>query len=163
MKRTFILLAGIISLSALAQKETSKPKEQPKTKAAYYVNVNIDIVYKDKEGNDLLDTANATHYDDKDITLYYEENGKKVKIDKPRMDYPNDRFIYKDEETKVYHLRIFLEKEVVLVQLNATTTDTIKCIIKKEKGSTRITKVWYNGKLEWEHGKEKPQVITITK
>ncbi len=79
------------------------------------------------------------------------------------MDHPNNQFMYKDEETKTYHLRVFLEREVLFLQLNATTTDTIKCIIKKEKGSTKIEKVWYNGKLEWELGKSKSQVITIIK
>ncbi|MHB8258841.1 MAG: hypothetical protein ACYDCN_04305 [Bacteroidia bacterium] len=163
MKKTFIFLAGIISLSAFAQKETSKTKEPPKTRAAYYVNINIDIAYKDKDGNDLLDSANATHYSAKDITLYYLEKGEKIKINKPHMDYPNNHFMFKDNTTNTNLLRVFLEKETVLIQLNATTTDTIKCKIKKEKGSTQIEKVWYNGKLEWELGKSKSQVITITK
>jgi hypothetical protein len=161
MKKTFILLTSIISLSAFAQTETAKT--HPKTKSAYYVNVNIDIVFKDKAGNDLLDSANDKHYAYKDIALYYEENGQKVKINKPNMDHPNNQFMYKDTETNTYHLRVFLESEELFLKLNATTTDVIKCKIKKEKGSTKIEKVWYNGKLEWELGKEKPQVITIIK
>jgi hypothetical protein len=163
MKRTLILIAGIISLNAFAQTETTKPKEHPKTKSAYLVNINIDIAFKDKAGNDLLDSANDTHYSYKDIALCYEENGKKVKIDKPHMDYPNNQFMYKDIETNTYHLRVFLEREELFLKLNATTTDVIKCKIKKEKGSTKIEKVWYNGKLEWELGKSKSQVITIVK
>ncbi|HEX7412538.1 MAG TPA: hypothetical protein VF411_00740 [Bacteroidia bacterium] len=163
MKKTFILLVGMISLSAFAQKETSKTKELPKVKAAYYVNVNMDFVFKDKDGRDLLDSANGNHYSAKDITLYYLEKGKMVKIDKPRMDYPNNQFIYRDTESNIFHLRVFLEREIVLVQLNATIIDTIKCTIKKEKGSTQIEKVWYNGILKWELGKDKSQVITIIK
>ncbi len=163
MKKTFILLTSIISLSAFAQTEPAKTKEHPKTKSAYYVNVNMDLVYKDKAGNDLLDSANTPHYSYKDIGLYIEENGQKVKINKPNMDHPNNQFMYKDTETNTYHLRVFLEREELFLKLNATTTDVIKCKIKKEKGSTKIEKVWYNGKLEWELGKEKPQVITIIK
>ncbi len=163
MKKTLILMITILSLACFAQNKEEKAKEHPKTKAAYLVNVNIDFAFKDKEGNDLLDSANDKHYAYKDIALCYEVKGKKIKIDKPRMDHPNDQFMYKDEETKTYHLRVFLEREVLFLQLNATTTDTIKCIIKKEKGSTKIEKVWYNGKLEWELGKSKSQVITITK
>jgi len=163
MKKTLILITSIISLGAFAQTEPATPKEHPKTKSAYLVNVNMDIVFKDKAGNDLLDSANATHYSYKDIALCYEVKGKKVKIDKPNMDYPNNQFMFKDTETNTYHLRVFLEREVLHLQLNATTTDVIKCTIKKEKGSTKIEKVWYNGKLEWELGKNKSQVITITK
>lgn len=163
MKKTFIVLAGIISLNVFAQNKTTKTKEPPKTKAAYYVNVNIDISYKDKVGNDLLDSANATHYSAKDITLYYLEKGEKVKINKPKMDYPNNHFMFKDNAVGTNLLRVFLEREIVLIQLNATTIDTIKCTIKKEKGSTQIEKVWYNGVLKWEKAKDKSQVITITK
>ena len=163
MKKTIILLTSIISLGAFAQTEPVKTKEHPKTKAAYYVNINVDIAYKDKAGNDLLDSTNEKHYNYKDIALYFEEKGEKVKINKPHMDHPNNQFMYKDDATKTYHLRVFLEREIVLIQLDAKTTDTIKCKIKKEKGSTRLEKVWYNGKLEWELGKNKSQVITITK
>lgn len=166
MKKLFILLAGTVLISkSFAQTDAPKAKEehQKKQKAAYYVNVNIDIIYKDKQGNDLLDSTKGTHYSIKDITLYHMEKGEKVKINKPHMDHPNNRFLYRDEATKTNHLRVFLEQETVLIQLNATTTDTIKCKIKKQKGSTIIEKVWYNGELKWEHGRDKSQVITIVK
>ena len=162
MKKTFLLIAVISSFACFAQTEPAKTKEQPKKdKTKYYVNINIDIVYKDKDGNDLLDVNSPKHYTD--IVLFKMEKGEKIKIDKPHMDHPNNQFIFKDEVTRINHLRVFLECEEVLVQLDAQTTDTIKCKIKKEKGSTVIEKVWYNGKLEWERGRDKSQVITITK
>ena len=133
------------------------------TKKAMYVNINIDIAFKDKDGNDLLDAGNENHFAQKEITVYNMEKGEKVKVNKPHADYPNNHFIYKDDVTKTNLLRVFLETEVVLLQLNATTTDTIKCTIKKTKGNTHIEKVWYNGKLVWTSGKQTSQVITIVK
>lgn len=161
MKKTLLLMTTILSLGCFGQNKEEKAKEHPKTKSAYYVNINMDFIYKDKEGNDLLDVNSPKHYTD--IVLYKVEKGEKIKIDKPNLDHPNNQFVFKEETTKTNRLRIFLEYEEILVQLNATTTDTIKCKIKKEKGSTRIEKVWYNGKLKWEEGKNKPQLITIIK
>jgi len=134
-----------------------------KTKKSVYVNINIDIAYKDKAGNDLLDSSNKVHFSTKDITIYNIEKGEKVKVNKPKMDYPNNHFMYRDDATGENHLRVFLEAETVLIQLNTTITDTIKCEVKKTKGNTHLVKVWYNGKPVWEFGKDVSQVITITK
>ena len=155
-KISFLLLSFLFIGKMYAQKTM-------KTKPTAYVNINIDIAYKDKVGNDLLDSTKKVHFSTKDITIYNMENGKKVKVDKPKMDYPNNHFMYIDDATGANHLRVFLEAETVLIKLNATTTDTIKSEIKKTKGNTHLTKVWYNGKLVWELGKDVSQVITIIK
>ena len=157
MKQLFLLvICFVFSANIYSQNNT-------KTKKAMYVNINIDIAFKDKDGSDLLDANTDNHFDAKDITVYNMVNGEKVKVDKPRMDHPNNQFIYKDDATKTNLLRVYLEAEVVLLQLNANTTDTIKCTVKKSKGNTHIEKVWYNGKLKWTYGKEVSQVITIVK
>ena len=157
IKKVSLLLLSFLVIGKMhAQKSI-------KTKQTAYVNINIDIAYKDKAGNDLLDSGNTVHFSTKDITVYNIEKGEKIKVNKPKMDYPNNHFIYQDDATSTNFLRVFLEAEEVLIQLNATTTDTIKCEIKKTKGNTHLTKVWYNGKLVWEFGKDVSQVITITK
>lgn len=155
-KLSFLLLSFLFIGNMYAQKAM-------KTKQTVYININIDIAYKDKAGNDLLDSTKKVHFSSKDITIYNVENGKKVNVDKPKMDYPNNHFMYRDDATGANHLRVFLEAETVLVQLNSNTTDTIKSEIKKTKGNTHLTKVWYNGKLVWEFGKDVSQVITIIK
>jgi hypothetical protein len=157
IKKTALLFLSFLIIGKIPAQTTMK------TKPTAYVNINIDIAYKDKAGNDLLDSSNDVHFSAKDITLYNMEKGEKVKVNKPRMDYPNNHFIYRDDATNTNHLRIFLETETVLVQLNATITDTIKSEIKKTKGNTHLVKVWYNGKLVWELGKDVSQVITIIK
>jgi hypothetical protein len=164
MKKVFGLLFGIALLSTM-QAQTSEKKQTHSKQAvsAYSVNVNFDLVFKDKKGNDLLDSTNEKHFSASDITLFYVEKGEKVKINKPNMDYPNDHFMYKDEATKINHLRVFLEREEVLIKLDDKTTDTIKCVIKKTKGNTHVEKLWYNGILKWEYGKDQSQVITIIK
>ncbi len=157
MKKLFLTLICFVFASNIYSQNNAK------TKKAMYVNINIDIAFKDKEGNDLLDSSNEKHFSNKEITLYNMEKGEKVKVNKPHADYPNNHFIYKDDVTKNNLLRVFLEAEVVLLNLNTATTDTIKCTIKKTKGNTHIAKVWYNGKLVWTYGKTTSQVITITK
>jgi|GEM_PF-1216035 len=179
MKRLFLLLISFVFAFGV------RAQNSVKTKKAMYVNINIDIAYKDKDNVDLLDSNNITKectlsldkdgneiktpnikrdvFLAKDITIFNIINGEKIKVNKPGRDYPNNHFIYKDEATGTYYLRIFLEAEVVLLQLNATTTDTIKCSIKKSKGNTHIDKVWYNGKLVWKFGKNTSQIITVVK
>lgn len=132
-------------------------------KPGFVKNTNIDIVYKDKNGNDMLDSNNAVHFSAKDITIYNLAKGEKVKVNKPKMDYPNNHFIYKDDSTGTNHLRVFLETKETLIQLSPTVTDTIKCIIKKTKNGLQLSKVWYNGKLVWHFSANASQVITITK
>jgi len=155
-KLSLVLLGFLIIGKMYAQKPV-------KTKKSTYININIDLAYKDKTGNDLLDSNNAVHFSAKDIIIYNIEKGEKLKVNKPKMDYPNNHFIYQDDATSTNHLRVFLEAEEVLVQLNATTADTIKCEVKKTKGNIHLVKVWYNGKLTWEFGKDALQVITIIK
>jgi len=157
MKQLLLLLICFVFTGNIYSQNNTK------TKKAMYVNINIDIAFKDKDGNNLLDFNNENHFEAKDITVYNMVNGEKIKVDKPRIDHPNNQFIYKDEATKTNLLRVFLEAEFILLQLNATTTDTIKCTLKKSKGNTHIEKVWYNGKLKWTYGKESSQVITIVK
>jgi hypothetical protein len=159
----FFKKISLLLLSFLVVGTTYAQKLAKAQKPVYFKNTNIDIVYVDKVGNDLLDSGNTVHFSAKDITVYNIEKGEKVKVNKPKMDYPNNHFIFRDEATGKNHLRVFLEAETVLLQLNTTTTDTIKCKIKKAKGSTHITKVWYNGKLVWQFGKDVSQVITITR
>ena len=163
MKKAFGLLLGMALLGKLQAQAPGHKVAHAKQEKAAYLNINFDIAYKDKQGNDLLDSSNEKHYNASEITLYYEEKGEKIKIDKPHMDYPNDHFMYKDEATKTNLLRVFLEKETVLLKLDAKTTDTIKCTIKRTKGNTHIEKMWYNGVLKWEFGKITSQVITIIK
>jgi hypothetical protein len=154
MKQLFLLLLSFVfAINVYSQTNTKK---------AMYVNINIDIAYKDKAGEDLLDSNNAPHFVEKDITVYNMVNGEKVKVNKPNADYPNNHFTFKDEAGTNY-LRVFLETELVLIQLDSRTTDTIKCTFKKTKGNTHIQKVWYNGKLKWTYGKEPSQAITVVK
>jgi hypothetical protein len=157
IKKVSLLLLSFLVIGKMHAQKSMK------TKQTAYVNINIDIAYKDKAGKDLLDSNNVIHFSTKDITIYNIEKGEKIKVNKPKMDYPNNHFIYRDDATSTNYLRVFLEAEEVLVQLNATITDTIKCEIKKTKGNIHLVKVWYNNKLAWEFGKDVSQVITIIK
>ena len=146
--RKLLLGISIFFICSLANAQASK----------MFVQTNIDISYKDKEGNDLL---GSTFLQDS-IVVYNMVGKEKVKVDKPGKDYPNNHFIFKDEkQTNV--LRVFLETETTYLQLNTKTTDVIKCCFKKGKGSLQLKKVWYNHKLVWKLGKNTSSIIHITK
>lgn len=151
MKRLILMLVLLFSKTVFSQQHKA------------VMNIDFDLVFKDKKGNDLLNPATAKAYNKDKIALYYIENGIKVKIDKPGMDYPNNHFIYKEGGMKYNHLRVFLDKEVILLQLSETQTDTIKCIIGRQIGITRVEKVSYNGVLKWKEGKNKSTLIEIKK
>ena len=161
MPKLILLLWCLFSLQQVNAQKSNQTK--PKGNTAFYVNVNIDIAFKDKGGVDLLDSTQASHLSAKDILLYNIVKGEKIKVDKPHMDHPNNHFLYRDENTQTNYVRVYLECEKVLLQLSPTSTDTITCKIKKTKGNTHIEKVWYNKQLVWELGKSNSQQITIIK
>ncbi len=161
MRKIFLLLITLLTMN-IAYSQASVKKVKP-VKANAYVNIHMDIIYLNKDSYDLLDQNNKNHYDVKDITIYNMIKGEKIKVNKPHMDYPNNHFIFKDATTNTNYLRVFLESEKVLVQLDDKTTDTVKCTIKKTKGYTHIEKVWYNDSLYYKFGTDIPQIITIVK
>ena len=110
IKKLSLVLLSFLVIGKIYGQKTAK------TKQTAYVNINIDIAYKDKAGNDLLDSSNKIHFSAKDITVYNIEKGEKLKVNKPKMDYPNNHFIYRDDATGANHLRVFLEVETVLIQ-----------------------------------------------
>ncbi|MBS1647914.1 MAG: hypothetical protein JST67_11290 [Bacteroidetes bacterium] len=122
-----------------------------------WVQVNIDLSFKNKDGADLLGSS----FVNDSIVVYNIVEGKKIKVNKPHADYPNNHFTFYDKATQSTILRVFLEEETTLLQLNAKTTDTIKCSLKKEKGAVHLYKVWYNGKLKYKFGKGAPGIITV--
>ena len=63
IKKFSLLLLGFLFIGKMYAQKSMK------TKPIAYVNINIDLAYKDKTGNDLLDSANAIHFAAKDITI----------------------------------------------------------------------------------------------
>ena len=81
--------------------------------------------------------------------LYNIINGQKSEVNHSNYTYPHNFFIYKNDSLKEYILRIFIECDTTLLQLNQSVVDTIVVTIEKIPDLTTITKVWYNGKVVW--------------
>jgi hypothetical protein len=109
----------------------------------------VDIYYMNSLREDLLDTAVTGSFKTDSIHLYNVVRGVKMEVSN-RADYPHNFFIRKNEEFKKYVLRVFLEVDTTLLELNRSTTDTITCLFDRSEDNFIIRKVWYNGNVKWE-------------
>ncbi len=109
----------------------------------------VDIYYINSLHEDLLDTAVNGSFTTDSIHLYNVVRGVKKEVIN-RADYPHNFFIYKNEEFKKYVLRVFLETDTTLLELNRNITDTITCVFERSEDNFIIRKVWYNGNVKWD-------------
>ena len=148
----FVLLVGIIMTGC------------KKSSDMEFFDTAINIIYQDTVGNDLLDTATASHYVVANMRLFYLINGEKVEFFKSNLDYPRGiRLLdYADTFKDTLILGVFpyegegTESEIfettTFLQLSDTDTDTIRCEMKKTENALYTTKVWYNDILKWDAG-----------
>jgi hypothetical protein len=108
----------------------------------------VDISYINNMHEDLLDTAVNAGFKADSIHLYNVVNGVRNEVNN-RADYPQNFFIYKNEDFNKFVLRVFLEVDTTFLELNRNITDTIVCAFNKSTYSFIIKKVWYNGNLKW--------------
>jgi hypothetical protein len=109
----------------------------------------VDIYYINNLYEDLLDTSVSGSFTADSIHLYNLVKGVKKEVIN-RSDYPGNFFIYRNDAQQKYVLRVFLEVDTTLVELNRNITDTITCIFDRSPDIFIISKVWYNGHLKWE-------------
>jgi hypothetical protein len=109
----------------------------------------VDIYYINSLHEDLLDTAVSGSFTPDSIHLYNVVSGVKMEVNN-RADYPHNFFVYNNEEFKKYVLRVFLEVDTTLLELNRNITDTITCVFDRSENNFIIRKVWYNGNVKWD-------------
>lgn len=109
----------------------------------------VDIYYINGRNEDLLDTAVNGSFTADSIHLYNVVRGVKKEVYN-RADYPHNFFIYKNEELQKYVLRVFLEVDTTLLELNRHITDTLTCLFERPDNDFIIRKVWYNGNVKWD-------------
>jgi hypothetical protein len=110
----------------------------------------VDIYYINSGQEDLLDTAVNGSFTAGSIHLYNVVRGVKKEVNN-RVDYPHNFFIYKNEELQKYGLRVFLEVDTTLLELNQNITDTIACVFERSQNKLIIRKVRYNGNVVWDN------------
>ena len=146
-----ILIVVIFSLLGNCKKGPSK---------SAYDSMHVDIAYKDKLGNDLLDPTRQNHFSSDSIHVFNVVNGIKKEVYYPNYDAPHNFVIYKNDSLKSYYLKLFLETDITLLVLNKTITDTVTCTSEKSNGNWILIKAWYNGVFECDGGY---QTFTIIK
>ncbi len=112
--------------------------------------MNVDIAYKDNSENDLLDPATPNYFSPDNIHVYNVVNGVKKEVYHPNYDFPNNFIIYRNDDLSSYYLRLFIEADTILLQLNTAVVDTVTSVSEESNGNWHLKKVWYNGVLEWD-------------
>jgi len=118
----------------------------------------IEIAFKDKSGNDLLDSSTQNNYSESSIHLFNVVNGVKKEVNKP-YDIPHNFVIFKNESLNQNFLRVFFETDTTLLQLDQNMVDTLICLIDRTNGHL-LKRLWYNGEPKYYMN---PNVITIVK
>jgi len=119
----------------------------------------IEIAFKDKSGNDLLDSSTQNNYSESSIHLFNVVNGVKKEVNTP-YDIPHNFVIFKNESLNQNFLRVFFETDTTLLQLDQNMVDTLICLIDRTNGHL-LKRLWYNGEPKWNY--MNPNVITIVK
>ena len=123
----------------------------------------ISIAYKNKNSDDLLDTAIQGHFSADSIKVYNLVKGIKKEVDYPNLDHPHNFFIYKSDSLKEYLLGVIFETDTTFLQLNQGNIDAITCIFDNSYGNKILRQLSYNYVLKWEEGLNRDYVITIVK
>jgi hypothetical protein len=110
----------------------------------------IDINYINGLQEDLLDYSLPGSFTTDSFHLYNLVKGIKKEVNN-RADYPHNFFIYKNEEFQKNVLRVFIEVDTTLLELNRDITDTITCTFERSGDNFIISKVWYNGIVKWDN------------
>ena len=121
------------------------------------VDTDLELMFKDAKGNDLLNANTPNAFSHDKIDLYYLINGEKERAFEGHLDHPKKFFVYQAGNQHIMRLFPSLhEKDTqtqTFIKLNETDTDTITCTIRKwgkNNQSVAVTKVWYNNKLVWD-------------
>ena len=130
-------------------------------KEGVFIDKQLDLYYVSRGGQDLLDTAVAGSYNTDSIHMYEFRDGIKHEVVN-RIDYPKGFLYLKNDLTGKYLIRIFPETEVSILELNASTFDTIRCTLEITDRKFIITSVLYNGLYHWDD-MATPRALIVTK
>lgn len=133
---------------------------------------NIDILYKNKLGNDLLLPKTKGHFKKEDIHLYRVVYGieKEYLYNGYIPTHPEGFILVDDSLDKVSaggaFLRVFFDLSVdtISLHLSPQITDTLVYALNRNRGNILLEKFWYNGNLCWDRKKSNGnRRITILK
>lgn len=146
MKYLYLITLVIISLLF---NNCKKENNNSATNVSFDLSIYVDIAYRDSLGQDLLNSSTKNYFSSDGIFVFDVTNGIKTEENHSNYTYPRNFFIYRDDTLSGYFLRVFCETDTTLLQLNSKIVDTIVCTFYKPSDAVIITKVCYNGVLEW--------------
>ena len=132
------------------------------------IDVDVVIIYENEKGEDLLNPENEASFDHDDIKIYFDVGGNKEYAYQGNLDYPNFHYVNQDADGK-YHLVVYAntelvnQKSVTFIELNESTTDTLRLIFKTPNQSLITEKIWYNGELKFPTSMSEGKVIKVKK
>ena len=143
MKKIILLL--IIGLSNFACSDDND--------CCLNIDIGIDIKYINTEGQNLFEIDNG--YNESDITIYHKANGEWEEYYESNLDSPKGITVVEGENGKFLSISPSTTLDnnnysETKIQFSESDFDIIKTEIDKSNSSTILTKVWYNGVLEWE-------------
>jgi hypothetical protein len=117
----------------------------------------VDILVKDRQGNNLLDPAVDGHFDHAALKLYYVRNSDTVEVFFARQDAPRNLSVLKNESNNEFFLRILPdegrvneEETLTLLEWAPGLRDNVTCLFGRNEQAVFIQKVWYNNELRFD-------------
>lgn len=121
----------------------------------------LSIVYKNAQGQNLLDESTPGYYSTEDMKLFHIIAGQKKVVYNFNLDTPKGMSVIKEGITRLnvgFSLNkegdiIHKDKKVTrgestsIIQLNESVIDTVKIQWESKPGSLMITKAWHKSKL----------------
>lgn len=143
-------MSKILSFFLIAFSLYSCSSESDQIIKGFNYDGSINISLSNSNGDDLLNPANATAYDQSKIKILYLVQGQL--IEKPNgTDYPRNFLLYEQDGHTI--MRIFLNSEKVekypetYIQWNNNDTDIIKIDYNRTNNSVSKKTVWLNDQL----------------
>lgn len=124
----------------------------------------LNIVYKNAQGQNLLDGTTSGHYTTEDMKLFHIIGGEKKFVYNHNLDAPKGMSIQKEVMTRLHvgfnlndeddityqDKKVTIGESTSIIQLNDAVIDTVKIQWQSKPGSLIITKAWHKNKLVFE-------------
>ncbi|GEM_PF-1009311 len=121
----------------------------------------LNIVYKNAQGQNLLDESTPGHYSTEDLKLFHIIAGQKKVVYNYNLDAPKGMSVIKEgiarlhvgfnlnDEGDIIHKdkKVTRGESTSIIQLNESVIDTVKIQWESKPGSLMITKAWHKDKL----------------
>jgi hypothetical protein len=139
---------------------TACGKDNPST-CCMNVQGTLNIVYKNAQGQNLLDETTPGHYSTEDMKLFHIIAGQKKMVYNYNLDAPKGMSVIKEgiarlhvgfnlnDEGDIIHKdkKVTIGESTSIIQLNESVIDTVKVQWESKPGSLMITKAWHKHRL----------------